>query len=108
MQNWLAWITTDKPKSNPRRLIGHCADHIASLPPLSKKRRIDIYAFAYFERLMDALSDDFEATYKRVGDRAFRKLLSEYLKKHPSRSTSVSYVGAQLPAFLKKHALSRK
>lgn len=123
MQSWLAWIISAPegvykalraPAAPGRRgrsargVPRDCSAYIAELPPISKARRLDIYSFAYFERLMEAVCDDFEATYRCAGDRAFRKMLREYLERHPSRHHTVSWVGSDLPEFLGRHPLSRK
>jgi hypothetical protein len=62
--------------------------------------RVRIYANAYFTRIHDALRSDYGALHAVLGEAAFRDLARLYLMAHPSRSFSLRFVGARLPAFL--------
>ena len=52
----------------------------------SKVERLDIYAEAYFTRLVEALRSDYGLTARYLGDLAFRKMVADYLKFFPSRN----------------------
>ena len=75
------------------------------LPPV---RRLNIYANMYFWRIHDAILEDFPEIYKIIGKAHFNNLMVDYLLKHPSASPLLQYAGKHLPAFLKKHRLTKK
>lgn len=70
---------------------------------LSARRRLEIYADAYFERLLAVMREDFPATRTVVGDDRFSVLMREYLAAHPPTEPSVFHVGRHLPQFLADH-----
>ncbi len=72
---------------------------------LSAVERLDIYADMYFYRIRDCLKEDFPAVAAVVGETAFHNLITDYLLAHPSTHFSLRYVGRQLPAFVRQHAL---
>ncbi len=72
---------------------------------LSARQRIEIYADAYFYRLLHCLKEDFPATLAVVGESAFRDLVVSYLAEHPPTEPSVFYVGRHLAEFLQGHHL---
>jgi hypothetical protein len=70
---------------------------------LSALRRLEIYAGAYFQRLLEVMREDFPATRTAVGDDRFTALVREYLAAHPPTEPSVFYAGRALPQFLAEH-----
>ena len=63
-----------------------CSSDVGILPHvirgderLSARQRIEIYADAYFYRLLDCMKEDFPATLAVVGESAFRDLVVSYL-----------------------------
>lgn len=105
LQRWLSWKIRGSVDKPPRM---DCARAIASVPPLSRARRIGVYAVDYEERLHEALSRDFPLTRERVGARAFRRLVRDYLAATKRREWSVSFAGRGLAAFLRKSAHAAK
>lgn len=73
---------------------------------LDPLQRIDIYANAYFFRLLDILRGDYSALVAAVGDDHFHNLVTAYLAALPSEHPSVRNVGERLPRFLATHALA--
>jgi uncharacterized protein (UPF0276 family) len=69
-------------------------DHIA---------RLDIYANAYFYRLLDALRELFPRLAGLAGDVPFHNLATDYLLEHPSTAPDLRRLGDRLPAFLRGH-----
>jgi hypothetical protein len=67
---------------------------------LPAEARLDVYANAYFYRILDCLADDFGTLKATLGDDAFHNLITAYLVAHPSKNTSLRDVGAQLPEFV--------
>lgn len=70
---------------------------------LSAQRRLEIYAGAYFQRLLEVMREDFPATRIALGDDRFTALVREYLTAHPPTEPSVFYAGGALPQFLAGH-----
>ena len=70
--------------------------------------RLDIYAYAYRMRLIDALIQDFEALHTLLGDDQFHSLCHDYIQQHPSRHFSLRYLGQHMAYFLRTHDLYRQ
>lgn len=64
------------------------------------RRRLEVYANAYFERIHDVLADDFGALAASLGADGFHDLVTAYLLVHPPRRPSLRHAGAQLADFL--------
>lgn len=67
--------------------------------------RLEVYAEAYFFRLLDVLRSDYPKLVLAVGDAAFHNLVTDYLLAHPPRDPSVRNAGSRLPAYLGRHPL---
>jgi uncharacterized protein (UPF0276 family) len=76
-----------------------------ALPPLES---VDIYANAYFYRLLDALREFFPRLSRLAGEVPFHNLITDYVLAHPSRAPDLHRVGDSLPGFLRSHALGQK
>jgi hypothetical protein len=70
-------------------------------PQRSAAARLEIYAYAWFERLHGVLADDFAALARVLGEPAFRALVRAYLSAHPPSRPSLRDAGAKLPDFLR-------
>jgi hypothetical protein len=75
---------------------------------LSAAERIDIYANAYFYRLLDCLGEDFPTTLAVVGTDNFAALVKEYLLEHPLTEPSILYAGLYLADFLNDHPFAER
>ena len=75
---------------------------------LSAVERVDIYANAYFYRLLDCLSEDFPATLVVLGADNFAALVKEYLLEHPPTEPSILYAGLYLADFLNDHPFAER
>ncbi len=104
IQNWLSTVITDphgaghalsESTIKPEQYI-----HSTEIDALS---RLNVYAEAYFSRIVECLEADFKTTQQIVGDDAFRQLIADYLIEHPSRSANIGEVGRQLPKFILGH-----
>lgn len=62
--------------------------------------RLAIYGDGYFARLTDCLGHNFPSLKNIVGEKAFERVIKNYLLKHPSRFRSVDEVGHRLAEFL--------
>jgi hypothetical protein len=73
---------------------------------LSAAARLEIYANAYFYRILDCLKEDFPATLATLGADNFHNLVTGYLIAYPPTEPSISYAGRYLGEFLHSHPLS--
>jgi hypothetical protein len=72
---------------------------IESSAQATASERLEIYANAYFERILEALQTDFPATALAAGE-GFASLVARYLMAHAPRGASISEAGRGLADFL--------
>jgi hypothetical protein len=77
------------------------ADLIESDDRLSAIERLEIYANAYFYRILDCMKEDFPATLATVGDDNFHNLITGYLIEYPPTEPSIFYSGRHVAEFLR-------
>ena len=70
---------------------------------LSAVLRLEVYANAYFYRILDCLTGDYGALVWAIGETAFHDLVTLYLLVHPPDHPSLRFAGARLPDFLATH-----
>ena len=75
---------------------------------LSAAERVEIYANAYFYRLLECLGEDFPATLAVLGADNFPALVKEYLLEHPPTEPSILYAGLYLADFLNDHPFAER
>jgi hypothetical protein len=75
---------------------------------LSAIERVNIYANAYFYRLLDCLREEFPATFAVVGDDNFTALVRDYLLACPPTEPSIFYASRHLSGFLDDHPLNQR
>ena len=81
------------------------AEHLASgNDRLSAAEQLEVYREQYLLRHLDALREDFLTLERALGDKAFEKLASAYLKAFPPRSFSLRDLGIDLPRFVAERA----
>ena len=81
-------------------------DHfIESDDRLSATERLEIYANAYFYRILDCLKEDFPATLATLGADNFHNLVTGYLIEYPPTEPSISYAGRHLAEFLRHDSM---
>ncbi|HEV2453314.1 MAG TPA: DNA-binding domain-containing protein [Verrucomicrobiae bacterium] len=68
---------------------------------LTSFERLEIYNQQYWFRLGNCLYKDYPGLRAILGDRAFEKLIREYLMRYPSRSYTLRNLGSRLVKFLK-------
>ena len=76
---------------------------IRSDATLDAVSRLEIYANAYFYRVLGVLAEDYEALRGLLGETDFHDLVTSYLFVEPSRHPSLRYAGQRLPDFLATH-----
>ena len=65
--------------------------------------RLEIYANAYFHRILGVLAADFPALRDALGAAAFHDLVTSYILVTPSRHPSLRYAGLGMPNFIASH-----
>jgi putative DNA-binding protein len=75
---------------------------------LSAVEHLEIYANAYFYRLLDILKEEYPATLAVLGADHFHNLVTGYLLEYPPTEPSVLYAGRYLADFLKGHPLRER
>lgn len=65
--------------------------------------RLEIYANAYFHRILGVLSSDYPALRAALGADLFHDLVTSYLLVEPSRHPSIRHAGLHLADFLGHH-----
>src|SRR5271167_962033 len=90
----------DLASDGPETLI--CGDQ-----RLSAIERVDIYANAFFFRLLDCFAEDYSATLAVVGIDEFTAIVKEYLLVHQPTEPSIFYADYYLPDFLTALELPR-
>jgi hypothetical protein len=90
------------------RLSFELDDLLAGDDRLTAIERLEIYANAYFHRILDCLKEDFPATLATVGADNFHNLITGYLIAHPPTQPSIDRVGERLPEFLRDHPMRAK
>jgi hypothetical protein len=84
--------------------IAACRDVTTVILPSTRQtsaQRLQIYADAYFSRLLEVLLSEFPALAHALGDELFTEFAAGYLQEHPSQSYSLSELGLHFPAHLK-------
>lgn len=87
---------------------GALDDLIESDDRLSAVQRLEIYANAYFHRILDCLKEDFPATLAVLGDDNFHNLVTGYLIEYPPTEPSISFAGRHLADFLRRHPMRER
>jgi hypothetical protein len=62
--------------------------------------RLQIYAGAYYARLLECLREEFPAVAHAAGPEAFGEFVLRYLQAYPSRSYTLAKLGDKFPDFL--------
>jgi hypothetical protein len=75
---------------------------------LSAAERLEIYAEAYFYRILECLKEDFPATLATLGADNFQNLVTGYLIEYPPTEPSISYAGRYLADFLRHHPMGEQ
>lgn len=73
---------------------------VAPSTALTSVERLDIYARAYFARLLECLRAEFPMFVRAVGEEPFTELAVGYLQRHPSRSYTLARLGEHFPRYL--------
>jgi len=67
---------------------------------MTSLERLEIYAGAYYARLLECLRAEFPMTAKAVGEEVFDEFAVGYLQRYPSTSYTLCRLGASFPRYL--------
>lgn len=70
--------------------------------------RLEIYIDAYFERLLECLGQEFQATRAALGEESFNAVAFGYLRREPSRSYTLNDLGASFSNYLAEARLHER
>jgi hypothetical protein len=76
---------------------------IQSTVALDATGRLEIYANAYFQRILGVLETDYPVLRETMGAESFSDLVTSYILVEPSRHPSLRYAGRHLYDFLATH-----
>ncbi|MEX0715092.1 MAG: DNA-binding domain-containing protein [Planctomycetaceae bacterium] len=69
---------------------------------LDALRRLQIYANAYYARLLECLREEFPALVHALGEEVFDGFAFGYLQSHPPRSYTLAMLAADFPRYLRE------
>ncbi|MBV8453915.1 MAG: putative DNA-binding domain-containing protein [Deltaproteobacteria bacterium] len=95
-----------KPGNGHEPCRGDVRRLIRSDQRLPAIQRINIYANAYFYRLLECLKEEYPATLAVIGSNGFAGLIHDYLVWRPPAEPSIFYAGSYLAEFLRHHSLA--
>ncbi|MCK4586676.1 MAG: putative DNA-binding domain-containing protein [Gammaproteobacteria bacterium] len=75
-------------------------EHVIGTKKAPSELRMGIYGNAYRERLIEALTNDYEMLEKLLGEDSFRLMCTSYIEKYPSIYYSLRWFGKKFPEFL--------
>ncbi len=70
--------------------------------------RVEVYAWMYVERQVDALREDFPKLATLLGPERFATLCADYISAHPSEHPSLARLGRRLAEFVATYPVERK
>jgi hypothetical protein len=113
IQRWLQAVITHADgveaglaSVEARSAIDVSPDQVEDVVDPSKRRtsveRLEVYANAYYARLLECLRDEFPALLHAVGEEVFDGLAFGYLQSYPSRSYTLSELSRQFAQYLEE------
>ncbi|MGR6873312.1 HvfC/BufC family peptide modification chaperone [Pseudomonas sp. HK3] len=78
----------------------HFESNIIAQGELNNQQRISIYQNAYFARLKETIETDHEILGRYLGDDLFDEMAAGYIKRFPSKYSSLRAYAEHLPKFL--------
>jgi hypothetical protein len=99
---------TKESSGEKRGLLPGLLELVHGDEQLSAFDRLEIYANAYFYRLLESLGEDFPATQAILEEDNFAALVRGYLREHPPTEPSIVYAGLYLADFLNDHPFAER
>jgi hypothetical protein len=75
---------------------------IAPSQALSSAERLDIYARAYYARLIECLRAEYPMLLRAIGEDLFDQFAIDFLQRYPSTSYTLSHLGTKFPQYLRE------
>jgi hypothetical protein len=75
---------------------------IAPSQALSGAQRLEIYAQAYYARLIECLRAEYAMLLRAIGEELFDQFAVDFLQRYPSTSYTLSDLGARFPDYLRE------
>ena len=113
IQRWLQAVITHPDgveaglaSDQARAEIDVLPDRVADVVEPSRRRtsieRLEVYANAYYARLLECLRDEFPALLHAAGEEVFDGLAFGYLQSYPSQSYTLSELSRQFAQYLEE------
>ncbi len=99
LQRWMQGAILDPGQAAHAETI---RARIAPSPSLAPEARLAIYQRGYVARLVQCMEGQFKSLRHTLGQALFADFVTEYLRAHPSRSATLSELGARFPRFLEE------
>jgi len=96
IQRWMQAVIQQPDGDGSERVD----DVILPSRSLSSRDRLQIYANAYFARLLEVLTGEYPAVAFAVGEEVFAEFALGYLNRHPSTSYTLAQLGGRFPQHL--------
>ncbi len=93
MQSEAAREHIDLPPGEIEQVVGRSA-------ALDGLERLEIYARAYYARLVECMEAEFPILARAVGEELFREFAVGYLECYPSRSYTLNHLGGRFAEYL--------
>lgn len=77
-------------------------DAIVSTDNVPAIARLEIYREAYYARLLESLSHDYDILHRLIGDDEFHPLAQNYIDAYPSHFRSIRWFGKDLAHFMRQ------
>lgn len=115
LQQWMQAVIThpdgvvegaESPAAQSALGLEHAAsvdDLILPSQNLGSRQRIEVYANAYYARLLECLAEEFPALVALLGSETFQAFAFEYLQSYPSQSYTLGELGKDFHRFLSEH-----
>lgn len=111
LQAWMQSVITHPDgvqqgvdSADARALVDVAAEGAAEVvdpsATLTSLERLEIYAGAYFQRLIECLRAEYSALLRLLGEEAFDALAFGYLQRYPSRSYTLCELGDRFATYL--------
>jgi hypothetical protein len=75
---------------------------IAPSQSLSSAERLEIYARAYYARLIECLRAEYPMLLRAIGEDLFDQFAIDFLQRYPSTSYTLSHLGTKFPHYLRE------
>jgi hypothetical protein len=99
-------LRSENPAGVPGGLAAEQTESVEAIITRSKAldsvSRLEVYASAYFARLLECLREEFPATTTLLGEEAFDELAFGYLQEYPSTSYTLNHLSIRFAQYLRE------